>query len=211
MLARAARTVRVFQKERAPFDIARRDEVRALGDNARVEFSALLDIRLNEEFPAWLEQACHFREECIAHDEAFCVALFPPRIRKMQKHACYAARWTKARERKPSVLAKHPGVRTEASFRKSLIADSRPLATDLEAYKQRFRGRLCPLEQKPRFGSRADLELEMLPLAERPKINALCIRQTRRMRIRIGATPSRTFAHKCRGFRQVFRAHVAPD
>jgi hypothetical protein len=207
MFARTPRAVRVFEKKWTSFSIACRDEVRAFRNHTRVKFRALLDVRLNKKLPAWLEQSRHFREAGIAHDEAFCMALFPPRIRKMQKDALHAATRTKARERKPCVLAKYSGVRAEASFRKSLIAHGRPFASDLEPHDQRFRGRLRPLKQKPRLRSRTDLEFEMLSLAKRPKIDALCIRQPGCMCVRVEATLSGAFVPKCRGVWRIFRTH----
>jgi hypothetical protein len=129
-------------------------------DDVGIERRTLLDVRLNEELAARLEQPRDLSEEGVAHHEALLVALLPPRVREVEEHAADRMIGTKARKRVAGVFAEDVGTCSKALLREPLVSDGGPFAPDLEADERGLGRGGCALEEKAGLRARADLELD---------------------------------------------------
>lgn len=187
MLAWAASPERVLGDVRRSLDVAGRHERVARPDDVRIELGALLDVGLNEELTARLEQPSDLRQEDVAHDEALLVPLLPPRIGEVKEHPAHAPGGTEAGQRMPSVLTEDARVGAVPVLGEPLIADGGPLATDLEPDQERFGRRRSAFEKKAGLRPGTNLELDPLAASEEPEVDLVprrtCQWQARRVRV----------------------------
>src|SRR5437762_330306 len=126
-----------------------------------VEARSLFDVSLDEELAASSEQARDLLEHVGPQHEPLRVALFPPGIRKVEKHGGERAVGAEPRKGEARVLGEHatPIGQTRAS--EALVDDHDPLAFHFEAEEAHRGGGLEPPDQKS-AAPRPDFELVAL-------------------------------------------------
>jgi hypothetical protein len=173
VLAGAARAERVLCDVRRSLHITCGHEGVARRDDARIELGALFHVGLDEELTAGGEKTRDLRQEDVPHHESLLMALLPPRVGEVEKHAPHACVWTKSRQGVTCIFTEDACVGAEAMFRETTITHGRPLASDLEADEERLRYDRRALEEEPGFRSGPDLELDPLAFAKLPEIDGL--------------------------------------
>lgn len=104
-----------------------------MAENLRlVEVGAFFDVGLYEKLPPVPKKARDFVERRRTDDEPLLMALFPPRVGKMEEHGGDLARRLESRQGQSDVIGEDAAPFGEAEPREALVDEGRPFATDFE-------------------------------------------------------------------------------
>jgi len=182
MFAGAARVVGIFRFETGMLG----DEAGLGRDQAGVFGGATFDVGLDEEGAAGDEHSTDLRQEVGRDDQAFGMALLPPRVGEMDEDGASAG-VGKAWEGATGVFGEHTGAARKTAFTHAIVDDRRPFAAYFQAEQEDFRvGCQAFIDEAAAAGANFNLDRGGACTNQEPGIDLLAFGKARSVFVRIG-------------------------